>query len=402
MNNRFFSAKFLIDGDVHSETLYMESAHAVRAELSSRNVTILSIREAKTPWWKEEFIGASYKNRFLRAISFHVEAGMSASKALSLIIKEEENTSIRRKLELSEEILKRGGSFSEAIDAIGFFSTGVIALLTVGERTGTLPNAIKTATTYIEETKSQNKGLRTSIFWFMTEFLLALSGAISIQYQLIPWIEAQLINSKIEDESIRQGLLDSINTAYFANGSIILLSLATLIAFLLVFLGSRHSHKQIRERCNKILSKMPGMKSVIYDSTMYIQLYLIGEMLKRGTPFSECVRVSSSATKTLEFKNMWNDLLEKINKGFSISHAFEETNYISRAEKLEIQSHQNSEQLSRILLAISNERKLSSMDGKKKAVMIGLVISLSFTFVSLGIAIWVLQLQSTSINLLLQ
>lgn len=400
--SKFYSAKYIIDNKLHSETIYMDNIRSVRNELGSRNVTIISIKEKKTPWWKEEIISNNYKNRFLRAISFHVEAGMSAPRALSLIIKEEDNTSIREKLEMSEEILRRGGSFSEAIDSIGFFSQGVIALLTAGEQTGTLPNAINTATTYLDETKSQNKGFITSIIWFITEFSFAILGALSVQKTLLPWIEKQLTSTQIEDLEAKQRILDSISTAYIANGVLTYSSILLIIIFSLILLGSRMTHKGIKEKSTRILSALPGMKPVIYDSTLYIHMYLISHMLNKGVPFSECLKVCRKSTKLNEIKGMWDDIILKLNKGFSISHAFEDAQFITRAEKLEIQSHQNAQQLARITLSISNERKVASREGKKRAVMTGLIIAVGFSVISLGIAIWAFSLQSSSINLLIQ
>lgn len=400
MKSSFYEAKYILEGKELSEILYLPSAQDVRNELGKRNISPLSVREKKINWWEEEVISSDYKKQFLQSISFHVESGMSPAKALSIVVEGEENRSIRKRLELAQEVQNRGGSFSEALRTLKFFPEGVLALLEVGEKTGTLADSIETANTYLEETAKNNKGFYAQVIILTMEFLFGFSGVVTIQYTLLPWIEEQIKGSAGQAEPERMEYLTrSIELAYSMNFGLMLLGIVLFLVVVTIVMLLKFGSKKVQLPVSRFVSKIPGMKAVIYDSILYVHFFLISRMLSKGASFENAVQVCINTSRMQDLKAMWQNVVSRLESGHEISYAMRQDSHITKSESTQLQHHQDSNQLQRVFTAMGDYRKQTAASGKKRVGLIGFVISMVYSGLSLLIALWIIKLQGQGFNL---
>lgn len=399
-SNRFYQATFLFNGQEKTEEFYMANRQMVRNELSNRGIIPTRVVEMSSPWWKEEYISLAYKKRFLRAVGFHVKAGMTPGKALQIVTEGEENHSVRKKLELAQQVMIRGGMFSDAIDTLDFYPYAVIALLAAGEKTGTLPESIDMANQYMTEAKSNNKGYITSATWFGAEFFMAVSGVVAVQYQFLPWIKDQA--GKAKNEGSAELLMDKIDLALIVNGGLLILAIVFLIGLIALFGTLFYAKGEVKLKAAQYVSKLPGMKPVIYDSEFYVAFSLIAKMLSKGVPFSEAIKTCEETSKMPDITELWRKIQARVKSGFTIAHSMSYRAYFSKAELVELQAHQDAKQLQQVIETMAEDRKEMALQGKKRVVMMGFAISMGYSFASALIAIWALMLQSQGIDIGMQ
>lgn len=398
--NKFYQATFIINGQEKTEEFYVASRQMVRSELAARGIIPTRVVEMSAPWWKEEIISMAYKKRFLRAVGFHVRAGITPGKALQIVTEGEENHSIRKKLELAQQVMIRGGMFSDAIDTLDFYPYAVIALLAAGEKTGTLPESIEMANRYMTEAKANNKGYKTSAAWFGTEFAMAVSGVFAVQYQFLPWIRNQVDTSKANEQS--DLLLQKIELASMVNGSLLILALLFVIGLSALFATLFFAKGEVKLKAAQMVSKIPGMKPIIYDSEFYVAFSLIAKMLSKGVPFSEAIKTCEETSKMPDIGMLWHKIQERLKAGYTIAHSMSFHRFFSKAELVELQAHQDARQLQQVFETMAEDRQEMALQGKKRVVMVGFGISMGYSFLSALIAIWALMLQSQGIDIGIQ
>lgn len=399
-SNKFYQATYIFNGHEKTEEFYVATPQMVRNDLAHRGIIPTRVQEMSMPWWKEEVISLAYKKRFLRAVGFHVRAGMTPGRALQIVTEGEENHSVRKKLELAQQVMVRGGMFSDAIDTLDFYPYAVIALLAAGEKTGTLPESIEMANQYMTEAKSNNKGYATSATWFGAEFLMAVSGVVAVQYQFLPWIRDQVSSSQSKAEV--GDLMAKIDLAFLVNGGLLVLAILFMVGLIGLFATLFFAKGEIKLKAAHLVSKIPGMKPVIYDSEFYVAFSLIAKMLSKGVPFSEAIKTCEETSKMPDIMRLWQNIQERLRAGYTIAHAMNYRSFFSKAELVELQAHQDAKQLQQVVETMAEDRKDMALQGKKRVVMMGFAISMGYSFLSALIAIWALMLQSQGINVGMQ
>lgn len=400
IQNRFYEATYIIADQERNEEFYMSSATAVRNELGRRGIVPTRVVEMKTPWWKEEIISMAYKKRFLRAIGFHVRAGMTPDRALQIVTEGEENHSIRKKLELSQQVMIRGGMFSDAIQVLNFYPQAVIALLAAGEKTGTLPESVEMANQYLTDAKDNTKGYITSAAWFGIEFMFALTGVIAVQWQFLPWIRDQIDTSKANEAA--ESLLAQIDLASIVNGGLLAIAIIFILGLVGLFGTLIFAKGETRLKAARLVSKIPGMRPIIYDSEFYVSFALIAKMLSKGVAFSEAIKTCEETSKMPDIRRLWQRIQDQLLAGYTIAHSMSFPQFFTKAELVELQAHQNAQQLQQVFETMGEDRKETAIQGQKRVVMMGFGISIAYSFLSALVAIWALMLQSKGIDISIQ
>src|SRR5208337_5611410 len=91
-----------------------------------------------------------YKIRFLDAIKFHTDVGMSAEQALKIFIEGETHSRKRMEFEPALEVIRGGGTFTDALEHISVFDRVSIAMLRAGEKAAFIKQSIKLVVEHLE------------------------------------------------------------------------------------------------------------------------------------------------------------------------------------------------------------------------------------------------------------
>ena len=394
----FYTAKYMMrfgaERRVMTKDFFLPDPKAVREEVMGMGGQILSIKTRKIKWYQREFISSKYKIGFLRSISFHVNAGMSAGRALWIVIESEDSSGKRLELEPALEVLRRGGSFLRAMEELRMFDRGTLAIISAGERIGELKEVISSALDHLQEKGKIWKILTAALGWLWFDIGMALSSVFGVQFSYLPWVEEQGIQA---NEEITAQFYSAVNTAYFINGFLIFLAFLAIFMGVFVFISIIGARGKLEEVSQKFTSRLPIIKPFLEDSAIAETFGIVGRMVQGKVQFAEAARVASEATPYGPVQRFWQSTLERVSRGDTIDRAMR-SDLLTRGEIIEISAHQNSEQLADMILNIAGERAEASKRGLKRIIMGGVMFTIFFTFSSAATALWVLWVQNKGVT----
>lgn len=372
------------------QDFFLPTERAVRQEILKMGYTPLSIRRREVAWWQREYISKTHKIKILSSVAFHIEAGMSAGKALSLVIDGEQDATKRVDYEPALEVLRRGGQFSEAIEQLQLYDRSVVAMLRAGERVGQLARVVRTAVKHMEAKRNSWKVLGATLGWLSFDMFSSISSVIGTQVYFLPWLEKNGIESK--DAAAVQKFHDSVHLAYWLNGT--LLAILILATLAIVFLGAGYTfgRGKFRDQVEGVIIRIPFLRSFLFDGALSDTFGIVGRMIQGYSHFAEAAQTAADATYLPGVRKYWETVVARIYDGFGIAQAMRSP-LLTRAEQIELEAHHNSEQLALVLLAISEERDDLAKQGTRRIVMFATASMVLFSVLTTVIGIWLLIVQ---------
>jgi general secretion pathway protein F len=381
-------------GEEFKKYLFLPNVGQVRKEIEQSGSYIISIKEHTHSIWQKEWFSRDYKINFLKAMFFHVDVGSSPGRALMLVIEAEKNPRKRIELEPALQVLKRGGTFTDSIDVLGLFDRPIIAILQAGEFSG-LNVAISDAITMLQTRKGVIKTLLQAVGILGIDLFVSFSSCVGVHYQVLPMMEKQ-IPTDASPEKIAH-YKDIIESAYFYNGILMWISFVIILLFAVAGIFSASGQKG-RDFVSDLLAKMPIFKRMIYDALLADSFMLMGRMLSSGVSLMNCVKILESVAPLKSLVHFWNRIHASLGNGESVSKAFNDRNILVASEKMILESHQDKNQLAKIMLSLSEQRLSMSESGTKAFMKLVSAFALFYVLATVGIALMVLKIQDFGIS----
>lgn len=379
-----------------SKDFFLPNAAAVREEIFRSGGSVLAIREKNPKWWEREFISSGYKLGFLRSLAFHVQTGMSPGRALWLVIEGETDSKKRYELEPGLEVLRRGGGFITALQALRMFDRATLSIISAGERIGELREVLTSAIAHLEEKGKTWKLMIAALGWLWFDIATSFSTVLGVQYGYLPWLEKNGIDTK--DEALRQEFFNAISSAYIING--FLIGIAVLIAVVgVVVMGSLLNRKggQLEEFTSKVINHLPFVKGFLENTALAETFSITGRMIKGRVKLDEVIKVATESTPYAPVRNLWDRAGKRIVRGDTVDRAMRSP-ILTRVEILQIAAHQNVDQLAMMFLYIAEERGNASKRNLRQIVVGGVAFTIFYTFLAAGTAMWVLWVQNKGVT----
>jgi len=395
----FYTAKYLVrigsEQRVQERDFFLPNPQSVRQEIAEMGGQPLTIHKKTVKWWQREYISGSYKLAFLRGVGFHVNAGMSPGKALWIVIESEDDTKKRLELEPALEVLKRGGGFMKALDELRMFDRGTLAIISAGERIGSLADVMNSAISHLEEKGKIWKILLAAIGWMWFDLGMAISSVFGVQYGYLPYVEEQGIQTK--DKALEAEFYSTVETAYFINGALIFIAFAAIIMGVFVFFTIIGARGKLEEVSQAATAHLPIVRPFLENSALAETFGIVGRMVEGRVQFAEAARVAAEATPYAPVRNFWQSVLERVLRGDTIDRAMRSP-LLSKGELIELGAHQNATQLAAMILNIANARAEEAKRGLKALIMGSVMFTIFFTFFSAATAMWVLWVQNKGVT----
>lgn len=373
-----------------TQSFFLPDQASVRHELIRDGLTPISIEQRRLHWWEKEIVSKEYRLSFLRAIAFHVKTGLSAGRSLELVIEGEENERLRVDLEPALEVLKRGGGFVPALRMLNFFDRATLAILEAGERTGALPSSIQSAVQYLESRNASWKLMIGAFSWMFIDFTTVISMLFAMQFQALPWLEKNGIESK--DPQAVQAFNDALNTAYILNGT--LLWSATLVTvFLTILIGVYVFIPAYRDKVDQMMTKVPFLGAAIEHGAMATTASIVSRMLRGFVRLTDAAEVAASATISVRVANLWHGARARMLNGLRPGQALN-AEPLTKSERLTISAHQDATQLADVLQAVSERREEMATKSRRQLIVYTFYISLLYGAAGVLVALWVLWIQN--------
>jgi len=350
----------------------------------------IDVKAIKQGWSFLNPVSRDYKQQFMLAIFFNTQAGLSAGRALKLVI-EAENGPLRQRLNYAYLILDGGGSFLEAMAALDFFDSTTLAIMEAGEKTGTLSNAINTAVEYYQARAGTLKVLMGTAVFTAVEMAFSILSLIGNRLAVLPAIEKE-ISDNASPEKIA-AIKSGIAVAYFANDLMLMISLA-LVGFVLVAgYGYANGTPAFRKKVDDIILKIPAIKDIVLHGAITNSCKVAVSLIRGGVDLIASIAIAEKASRVPRVVSYWRDAVKRIQDGEDISNALAQAP-MENSERTLIRSHTNRSQLARAYDVIAERRSSLAMRAAKKFQVFSFVATLAFALVAVLIALFVALIQS--------
>lgn len=318
---RHFTARIMTSKGVIIEDYFTDSQLVVARDVAKAGHTLLSVAEYKAAdWWMGWWFGRTYQIAFLRQMEFYVEVGDNVGTALTKAIAAEDNPAMRGRMAGVQEILMRGGTFSEAIDHLTWMDPIAAQVLRGADVTSSTA-AIQAAITHLE---AKSDGWKR--FWPIIAVLLVDLTSVPpisalIDSQAIPFIRDQIVASKAAGVPEALAQLDyarMANMAVLIVGTLMVAVATGLLWFYTVV-------PQVRDAMNRVAEKVPLLRSYFLYAAAAATFGIIANMLRGGVPLYRCTQLAGSMKGFVGVQRYWQSIAHGLEQGTPFGDALRAT-----------------------------------------------------------------------------
>ena len=398
MQNNWFEIEYILGGERHKYV--MSSSHKVEAIQDFKALEIgvfVEIKEIKEPSnVKLDRLKSAIKDKLrakkiplepyiatLRHISTMLNAGLPITICLEDVIKTTEH---KRLLEIYEHILKEvesGISLSAAFERyeseVGTIS---VALLDLGEKTGTLDESIEKLADILQEVHDNRMKLKKA-----TRYPIIVIVAMAIAFSFVITLVVPQFQAMFEEYHTELPfptlLLLWIENAITNYGVFVLLGMM-LISFGLSMLYKRS--EKFKLGFDKYMLKVYIVGQVIYLSMIGRFIFVFDRLSTSGVPIIDSLKTAIGIVENEYLKRQLNKIIEAIEEGRSLKDGFENTKQFESMTLQMISAGESSGSLSAML------DKISDIYRKKYAYLVDNVATMIEPLLIAAIAGFVLLL----------
>ena len=358
-----------------------DEAMARRAAIQDGAKAVYGIKPVRQNWLTQEQIGKEYAVLLLRAISFQIDAGVPAAKAVQAAIESEPNPKKRARLQCAIDALTRGASLSDALYATGLYDTTIKSILMAGERMGG-GNAIVPALQYMESRKAAWKHYWAIIGAIIFEMSTALTIPPSIHWSLIPWIRENLPKSSPEQ---LQTYLSQLQTIEYHNILWMWFTAALLVAVGGAIFAWMTNPRARSWLTMNVLTKVPMIGEWYINDALSRSSKSVASMLTSGVHMADAIQTVIKATGNSLAQRFWLKAQEALKLGAPHGDAFASTGLLRKDEVVVLKSARGTAQIARALESMSAEREWRQKILSARIFRLSIVIM----FVYIGITVMI-------------
>jgi type II secretory pathway component PulF len=375
----------------HATLLASPDARSIISEIRQRGGLPLEVKEMRPkPAWLSS-VNRAYKLQLLQAINYNVRGGMSAARALEMVVDGESGPN-RGLLNPALTVLRTGGTFPEAMRALGFFDESTISIIEAGERTGRMRDSLNAAASHYEKTSNGVKAMFGAVSWTLLDIGFAVTSIIGLRFSLLPTL-TNAAGSAGETPAEKEAFQKLVDQAYLVN-DLLIGGTFILLAFVLVGIyGYAANVKSIRDRVDAVMARIPGLGTALLNGAISTSFTVASSMLRGGVPFLPSASTAAAGTGHLEVRNFWANAVQRVETGETIPRALNSP-LLNSSEAMLIASHNTQRELGEVLERIAERRDGIALAASKKFSLGMFVASMLYSGIAVMFTLYVVYVQN--------
>lgn len=307
--------------DIEEGRLEAESVKFAVKRLKDRGLYPLSIKEETTAQRRIYRIRKSEINLFIQELANLINSGFPLAKALSTLIIQSENPSLKKMIKSIKDDVEKGLSFSEALKFYpDFFDSFCISMIKVGELAGMLDIALRKIAEYNDKQEELKEHLKSALTY---PILLIIVGTITV------FILISFVIPKFTEIFKDFGQILPLPTRILILISSFMSKFwwIIVILFLLggVFIKYYLKKEKIRLIFDELKLKLPFIGRLLRDREISHICYVLGSLLERGIPITEALKVCADTSRNSLYSNRFISFQKNIKEGERLSNCFKNT-----------------------------------------------------------------------------
>lgn len=390
----FADKKYNVKTKIKTEIFYEKSKEIVRQNLIENGYYPIWIKPYEIKE-KRSLQGVGEKSAtLLNSLQF---AAMDTSPALALnnTIQSEKNPKMRAELIPAKKVLDSGGSMTESLKALKWYSPDTLAIIEVGERTGNIKMAAEYASERLHFNSKRNKHNIFLLTYIAFQLFIITTAKLWMLFKFRPFIDSLGIKASNPEMQLK---FDETIDAVLTVNLVMLIIAGIIICFGPVFLATVYMNKNNPVHWSKrFFNRIPGWKGYMEDMDVAASGRIISKLLEedkerkapRGS-VPEAVEIAQKASGTDVMFNFWKSVSKKL------SHSEPKDAFCAKpfkiAEQNKIKSTTTIGHLADIMVKISEKREMDAEVKYNRIRKWITIVSITYEFLAVLVMVWGLKI----------
>ncbi len=255
---------------------------------------------------------------FIQNMATMLNAGLPLLDALRTILLETRNKAMKKLLQQILVSVENGSSFWRAMDDRHFFSLHAIALVRIGEESGSLAENMGYLAQQEEKDHELKGKVKMAMIYPSIVMTIMFILVIGLGWFVLPNLIGVLYSLGVPLPFVTRAVIAFTN--FFTNYGTVAVPGFLVAAFVMVILNKTTRLKVVFQW---IMFRIPGVGILAREATIARFGVILGGLLKAGVPVIESVQSLIEVTPIVAYRNLYTRMLEHITIGDSFSKSFQ-------------------------------------------------------------------------------
>lgn len=260
-----------------------------------------------------------FRGPFIQNLSMMLGAGLHVMDALAALEREARKGPMRKLIAKIHKDVENGVALWRAMDQRGYFTPYSIALVRIGEESGSLAENLANLATQDEKDHAMKQKVKMAMIYPSIVIVLTVVIGIGLSWFVLPQLVGVLFALNVELPATTLVVI-GISNFFTKNGpTVVPAALAALL-----FVGFLVKFTKFQIVAQWVLLKVPGIKSLIAQASIARFGIILGSLMGAGVPPVEALHSLAEVTSIHRDKKFFRKLKEHIQLGDSFAKSFGE------------------------------------------------------------------------------
>lgn len=260
------------------------------------------------------------KITFARNLGSMIKAGLSVSRALSVMERQTSNKELKKILISIQKNINEGKTLSESLKVhSNVFNSIFVSMVSAGEQSGTLSESLQIVAIQMDKSYSLQRRIRGAMMYpSVILFAMILIAVLMLTY-IVPTLMKTFTELKLELPLSTRFVLGASNLVR-DNGLLVFLVAVLLIGGIIIW-SKRDSGKKF---FHYLILKIPIIGNIIKEVNTARTARTLSSLITSGVDMVESIRITMDVVQNVYYKKVLEKAGDIIKKGEPISKVFSE------------------------------------------------------------------------------
>ena len=307
-------------------TIEAPSRFAVYDQVQKEGGVVVELQEGgmgfKFPAWFSITIGTGVKRseiiRMAKNLSAMLSAGLSLSRALSIIERQSGNKRLKAIVTELSDSIKKGSSFHEALDEHSkVFPKILIAMVRSGEESGSLADALAVVGLQMERSEELIRKIRGAMIYPAIVITAIVIVGILMLIYVVPTLTSTFTSLGVQ-VPLATRIIVAISDFMVAHVTLVLLMLIALVIGGIAFVRSRRGSAIVLS----VALPLPVIGELVRETYTARAARTLSSLLSSGVPVLDALSITKEVVRAEAFARVVAEAEEHVKKGELLSASF--------------------------------------------------------------------------------
>ncbi len=265
-------------------------------------------------------VKAQEKINFARNLGSMITAGLSMSRALSVIERQSKNKAFQKIIASLQSEITKGKTLSDAMSMYkNIFSPLFISMVSAGEKSGTLNESLKIVADQLDKSYVLQRKVKGAMMYpAIILFAMVIIAILMLTY-IVPTLMKTFTELKL-DLPMSTKLILFVSKLLINNGLFVLIIVVAIVS-LFIFWSKKESGKKV---IHLLILKIPVIGNIIKEVNSARTARTLSSLLSSGVDVVESVKITKDVIQNIYYRRILDKVGSAIEKGEPISKIFSE------------------------------------------------------------------------------